>query len=253
MHCEKHNIEYESKEVRIPSGQVIVTLGCPECMKERDECLAAEENRKSDEIKTAQYREMNIEPLFDDADFDSFETPTPELAHAKETVLRLVSGEIRQIVMTGKNGTGKTHLAIAALKKLGGKIFSMYEVATRIRGTYGNTAKEDELDVVNELTHLPLLVIDEMGRTKGSDAETNWLSHIIDKRHSRRLPTILISNKHVKKYCPNKDHGGCRECLENYISDDIMSRINQWGILLQFAGEDWRKRQNQIPSGSTGK
>jgi len=245
MHCEKHNIEYEPKEVMIPSGQVVATLGCPECMQERDECLAAEDKSRSDEIKPAQYREMNIEPLFDDADFDSFMTPTPELAHAKETVLRLVSGEIQQIVMSGKNGTGKTHLAIAALKKLGGKIFSMYEITTRIRETYSNTAQEGELHVVNELAHLPLLVIDEMGRTKGSDAETNWLSYIIDKRHSRRLPTILISNKHVKKYCPNKDHGGCKECLENYISDDIMSRINKGGILLQFSGEDWRARRNQ--------
>jgi len=186
---------------------------------------------------------MNIEPLFYDATFDNFETPTEELRQAKETVLNLVKGETQQIIMTGKNGTGKTHLAVAALKELGGKIFSMYEITTRIRATYSVIATEHELTVVNELARLPLLVIDEIGRTKGSDAETNWLSYIIDKRHSRFLPTILISNKHVRKYCPDKAKGGCKECLENYISDDIMSRINEGGILLQFSGEDWRKKR----------
>jgi len=84
-----------------------------------------------------------------------------------------------------------------------------------------------------------MLAIDEVGRTKGSDAELNWLSYIIDKRHTRDLPTIIISNKHVRKYCPL---GGCPECLENYLSGDVMSRLTEGGVLLQFNWEDWRKR-----------
>jgi len=242
-HCDKHDVDYEPQAIRLPNGETIAMIGCPACMQERDAQIDAEDRALAAESSTDQYRAMNIEPLFDGSCFETFETPTPELKHAKETVQRLVAGDVQQIVMTGKNGTGKTHLAIAALKKLGGKIYSMYEITTRIRATYGYKAQEDELDVVNEMARLPLLVIDEIGRTKGSDAETNWLSFIIDKRHSRNLPTILISNKHVKKYCPNKALGGCKECLENYISDDIMSRINEGGALLQFSGEDFRARR----------
>lgn len=239
-HCEKHNIDYEPQERTI--GSFTLKIGCPECQREHDEELEREDIEARQRDNIAAFEAMNIEPLFYDATFDSFIDSTPELKRAKEVVQKLVEGEIQQIVMSGRNGTGKTHLAVAALKEKGGKIFSMYEIATRIRATYTARADEDELQVVDELARLPLLVIDEMGRTKGSDAETNWLSYIIDKRHSRGLPTILISNKHVRKYCPVDKKAGCKDCLENYLDNDVMSRINEGGILLQFTGEDWRKK-----------
>ena len=58
--------------------------------------------------------------------------------------------------------------------------------------------------------------------------------------HTRGLPTIIISNKHVRKYCPT---GGCPDCLENYLSGDVMSRLTENGVLLQFNWADWRKRR----------
>jgi DNA replication protein DnaC len=118
----------------------------------------------------------------------------------------------------------------------------MYEITVQIRASYTSQATRTELDIVDELARLPILVIDEMGRTKGSDAEQNWLSYIIDKRHVRHLPTILISNKHVRKDCENKKDG-CPNCLENFMGEDVMSRLNQEGGLLRFTGEDWRLKR----------
>ena len=119
----------------------------------------------------------------------------------------------------------------------------MYEISARIRASYVSGAKETELDIVDELARLPILVIDEIGRTKGSDAETNWLSYIIDKRHVRHLPIILISNKHLNKTCEyrNTQQKGCKDCLENYISEDIMSRLSEDGYLVTFKEGDYRK------------
>ena len=85
-----------------------------------------------------------------------------------------------------------------------------------------------------------MLAIDEIGRTKGSDAETNWLSYIVDKRNSRGLPLVLISNKHTRKTCSD---GGCQNCLENYISEDIMSRLSEDGHLVTMCGEDYRRKK----------
>lgn len=241
MWCDKHQLEYEPGEIDMPGGTVI-TLGCPECARERDEELDQEEQAREAISTDEAMRSANIEPEYYGATIDTYQADTPEQVKAVQTVKRLIAGEIQQIVMTGKNGTGKTHLAVAAVKELKGKIYTMYEITTRIRQSYSPRADETELEIVDELARLPMLAIDEVGRTKGSDAELNWLSYIIDKRHTRGLPTIIISNKHVRKHCPT---GGCPDCLENYLSGDVMSRLTDNGVLLQFGWADWRKTKRQ--------
>jgi len=235
-YCEKHKISYDDV---YEIGGYKYGQKCPECIKDEDAIIEQREAEKRELDEIFRIKSMNIEPMFLKASIENFITGTPELEKAVDSIGRLMSGEIQQIVMTGKNGTGKTHLAVAAVKEMNGKILSMYEITTRIRASYTSRAQESELEIVDELARLPMLAIDELGRTKGSDAETNWLSYIIDKRHSRNLPTIIISNKHVKKDCPAH---GCENCLENYISEDIMSRLSEGGILLRFTGEDWRKK-----------
>ena len=241
MWCEKHLVEYEPRRIVMPGG-IALNIGCPQCAHERDLEIEQEEKAKIYDAIENEMREMNIEPEYWGATIDTYQADTPEQVKAVQTVKRLIAGEIQQIVMTGSNGTGKTHLAIAAVKELKGKIYTMYEITTRIRQSYSPRADETELEIVGELARLPMLAIDEVGRTKGSDAELNWLSYIIDKRHTRGLPTIIISNKHVRKYCPTR---GCSDCLENYLSGDVMSRLTDNGVLLQFSWADWRKIKQQ--------
>ena len=220
---------------------------CPICEQEQEAELVKakiekEAKEKEDERKE-RIKKANIEPAFEYATLENFEATTDEQKHNADRVRALINGEVKKIVMTGKNGTGKTHLACAAIHALNGKIMTMYEISATIRATYSPNAQNDEITLVDGYARLPLFVIDEIGRTKGSDTEANWLSYIIDKRHVRGLPTILISNKHTRKTCPNN---GCADCLENYIGEDIMSRLCENGILLRFTGEDWRKKRKDL-------
>lgn len=240
--CEKHGAFEETGHFIREWGKTY-WAGCRECAaeeeeKERERQRFEEQQREHSRLESENVR-MNIEPEFYAATFDTFEAATEELKHHKEKVQELVTGAIKKIVMTGKNGTGKTHLACAALHAIRGRIMSMYEISATIRASYAQHAQDSEIEIVDKLARVPLLVIDELGRTKGSDTEANWLSYIIDKRHTRGLPLILISNKHVRKSC---EKGGCPDCLENYIGEDIMSRLVNNGVLLRFQGEDWRKR-----------
>jgi DNA replication protein DnaC len=262
---ERHYAEAESKqkenqEETIEEGEcnihgkyknTVITLygrqygpSCPICEQEQEENLEMErekeEARQKEEGRKRRMVRQNIEPAFEYSTLENFDATTEEQKHNLEKVRALISGEIKKIVMTGKNGTGKTHLACAAIHALGGKIMTMYEISTTIRASYIKDSDEDELAIVDGYARLPLFVIDEIGRTKGSDTEANWLSYIIDKRHVRGLPTILISNKHTRKTCPNN---GCADCLENYIGEDIMSRLCEDGMLLKFTGDDYRKRR----------
>jgi DNA replication protein DnaC len=239
-HCDKHG-DYTPQilNIRLYTGESApIEGGCPKCAEEYEAQEATRLVGEAQEYHLRALAAMNIELAYFDATFDNFATPTPELQHALSRVRDLVAGRVQKIVMLGTNGTGKTHLACAAVQALGGRILTMYEISTTIRASYTPMAKRTELEIVDELARLPLLAIDEIGRTKGSDTEANWLSYVIDKRHVRGLPLILISNKHARKDCPT---GGCAGCLENYIGEDIMSRLVQGGVMLKFSGDDWRK------------
>jgi DNA replication protein DnaC len=248
--CEHHG-PYQSMILVL--GQITLwESGCPICTQEyeareqveneaQERAIAEKTKRRIQEDRIRELKTMGLEPLYYGVTFESFEANTPELAKALEALRRLVTGEIQQLVMTGKNGTGKTHLACSALKELGGRIVTAFELSARVRATYQSNANHTDLEVLDELSSVPLLVIDELGRTKGSNAEANYLSYIIDKRHSRGLPLIIISNRHIRKNC---ERGRCPECLENFLTEDIMSRIAERGRLLQFTGADWRKENH---------
>lgn len=233
--CDKHKIYFEDMK-----GKHGFTFSgkCPVC---EAELMKEEETKMREAQRQAQLRQltqMHIEPEFYNATLDNFITDTAEQKNGVNAIKKLLSGEKQKIVMLGKNGTGKTHLAVAAIKeKHGGAIYSMSEIAIRIRDSYSPLAAEKEGAILETLSRLPLLVIDELGRTKGSEAEKNILSYIIDKRHQRYLPLILISNRHYAGDCLS---GGCPDCFENYIGEDTMSRLTQNGILLRFSGNDWR-------------
>ena len=238
MHCEKHGIDYEQQTQEL-FGKSITFGTCPLCDKESDEKRAQMEAQEEREALISRWKRSGIEELYYSATLENYTIETDEQRKAVETVKRMIASKSGKIVMLGKNGTGKTHLAVCAVKALGGKIKTMYEISAEIRGTYKDKSPIEEIDYVDDLARVPFLVIDEIGRTKGSDAETNWLSYIIDKRNSRNLPLMLISNKHARKTCAKN---GCPDCLENYLSEDIMSRLNTDGVLLHFTGDDFRAR-----------
>lgn len=237
MHCEIHG-EYDPQTINF-LGRPLST-GCPECLRIREEAEAVEAAKAEAEARVNRLRRMNIEPMYFDCTLDTIEQSTGEHEKAVQHAREMVKTRAGKIVLLGANGTGKTHIAVGVVREIVGAIYSMYEITTRIRASYVSGAKETELEIVDELSRLPMLAIDEIGRTKGSEAETNWLSYIIDKRHTRGLPLILISNKHTRKTCPAK---GCDKCLENYISEDIMSRLNEDGHLITFAEGDYRKKK----------
>lgn len=237
MICEKHG-EYEAKSISM-LGKTF-SIGCPKCEQEREEADRKEQEIAQEAIRIVRLRSFNIEPMYLGATLDNLEILTDDHRRAVDYARSMISEKRGKLVLLGSNGTGKTHIAVGVVRELRGAIYSMYEITTRIRASYVSGAKETELEIVDNLSRLPMLAIDEIGRTKGSDAETNWLSYIIDKRHVRKLPLILISNKHTKKTCPSN---GCDKCLENYISEDVMSRLAEDGHLVTFSGDDYRRKK----------
>lgn len=213
---------------------------CPLCEKE-DEILIQEKAARLDREREIQsYKESNIELEYWDKTLDDYKPQTESQKKALESVKKMIEERSGKIILLGSNGVGKSMLGSCAVKELGGKILSMYEISTMIRQSYTNKAERTELEIVQELASIPFLVIDELGRTKGSDAELNWLSYVLDKRHVRNKPFMLLSNTHLMSKCPNK---GCSMCFENYLGTDILSRLRQNSRLINIDGPDFRAKK----------
>jgi DNA replication protein DnaC len=241
--CEKHGIFKGIIQTRKNGGKIYSE--CPKCKAEREAEIAEREKlnaeRKEAERISKNVQEGNIEIDYQSLTFEDYRTETPQQKRALEAVQDLMQGKKKKVVLLGETGLGKTMLGSLAVKYMGGKIYRQYDIATMIRQSYSFNAKKTELEIVEELSSIPLLVIDEVGKVGNSEAVRNWFSAIIDKRHTRKLPLMLCGNLHFKQMCKNK---GCPECFENYFGNDVLSRLSQDTTIVIVKGKDERNLVN---------
>jgi DNA replication protein DnaC len=219
-------------------GSVIDPV-CPKCAEEE----AAAERRRQEEAaerRRAQWLDdLNIGRRNWESAFENFDAYSPELQRHL-AICREFAGDPqgRKLVMLGNNGTGKNHLASSILKTTGGVLRTVFEIELLLRRSYSGETREYR--IIQELCEAPMLVIDEVGRTKGGEWEENWLSHVIDKRHKNLMPLVLVSNCHLRENCRESD--GCPKCIQACLGNDVLSRIIEDGIVLNFTGNDYRNR-----------
>lgn len=222
-----------------------MTPVCSKCEEEAElehrRELEAQRREVEERKRIERFREMNIEKEYWGKTLEDYKPQVDSQAQAKAAVADLIEKRQGKVLLLGANGTGKTLLGAVAVMALGGKVLTMYEITTMIRQSYSPLARRSELEIVNELASLPMLFIDEMGRTKGSVAELNWLSYILDKRHTRGLPFMLSTNSHLSRNCPHGAHG-CPQCFENFLGNDILSRLGQDSrIITMHDAPDYRR------------
>lgn len=244
--CEKHGLQKGFTTIYLDGTKKFSCFVCKkEQKKEYERKMEELDNKVRADIERQKlhnhYAYLNVEPEYYDCEFDDYVPKSTTQEKAKKAVMKMVEEKHGKVVLMGPNGIGKTMLASIATKKLDGRIYTMYEISTMIRQSYTVKAERSELEIVKELASVPFLAIDELGRTKGSETELNWLSYILDKRHTRNLPFMLMTNGHFKSDCKE---GGCSKCFENFIDNDILSRLRQDSTFVIITGPDERKNQN---------
>lgn len=238
--CEIHG-EYEEKEIGVMWRSFPV--GCPKCQAEW-EAKDKEQDLKMHKIveselenhKRSLLQKRGIEPEFYGVTLDDYKVESDCERKAVEAARALIDGRIKKLVLLGSFGTGKTMLASILAILLGGIRITMFEISARIRAMYNNH-EGTEVDVLDDLLSYPLIAIDEIGRTKGSEAELNWLSYLIDKAHTRKIPLVLISNKQRARNLPPERRG---DSFESYLPNDSLSRLRQETEIVELYGKDRR-------------
>ena len=238
--CERHG-EYTAEMYPSFSGNRILYSTCPECEKERKAQEKIEEEERSIKRETAKFSYAGIPPRFLKAKFSGFEMVSKEATTALKKIKTYfekfteIKGKGTSLILCGRPGTGKTHLASAlviALIKSGQdcKYTTSYKIFSRLKATYDrNNAKETEKEVILELTGCDLLVIDEIGVQFGSETEKILFYQIINGRYDNILPTVLISNLNTDE-------------LKTFIGERCFDRLKEGsGVVISFGWDSYRK------------
>lgn len=142
------------------------------------------------------------------------------------------------IGLYGKNGTGKTQIALESIKSVlsefkkhaSVKYTTAMDVFMEIKSTYRKESKISECDVVDNFSYATFLVIDEFEKNSQSEWEMNMLFHIINKRYGMNKPTILISNMGQQEFAGT-------------LGASILSRMSDCGGLIECNWESFRGRK----------
>jgi DNA replication protein DnaC len=142
--------------------------------------------------------------------------------------------EGRSLILAGKPGRGKTHLAIAiAYRAIQNGFDAYFTTAAALIDELSAAFRVGELgQALPTYTHPAVLVVDEVGYlTYGTDA-ANMLFHVVNERHRRHRPMVFTTNKSLKAWG--------RVLHDDDLAQAIIDRVLERGRLLRLDGPSVR-------------
>lgn len=169
-------------------------------------------------------------------DFDFTYQSTVRLALLGSALSPDFVTEGRNLILLGKPGRGKTHLAVAiAYRAIQNGFESLFVTAAELIDHLSGAFRRGQLAAALErYTHPHMVVIDEVGYlTYGTDA-ANMLFHVVDDRHKRKRSMIFTTNKPLPAWG--------RVLHDDDLAHAIVDRVLERGRLLQLDGPSMRTR-----------
>ena len=111
------------------------------------------------------------------------------------------------LLLTGKYGSGKTHLAAAiANQAVGMGISTLFltvpDLLDMLRFSFSTTSDVNFEERITQIRTIPLLIMDDFGTQNTTPWAQEKLFQIINHRYINKLPTVLTSNQPLNDFEP---------------------------------------------------
>jgi len=182
----------------------------------------------------------------------------PSLALAHLAATRFVEeynpGEGTGLLIIGKIGTGKTHLAVGILKELILArgipcLFADYrELLKEIQNSYNPSVQTTELDVLRPVFETEVLALDELGAVKPTEWVWDSVSLILNSRYNHNRTTIITTNFEDEAAAAasaplSPARAAVRpETLGDRIGERMRSRLHEMCRIIKLDGSDFRQK-----------
>jgi len=207
-----------------------------------------------------------LPPLYRDKSFENFSVPGPEHPIARREltgILLAVKNFVREfpnesrpgLLLVGEPGTGKTHLAVAALRKIVEKgfecLFWDYQtLLNRIRSGFDASSNSSDREAYRVALDTEVLLLDDLGAQRVTDWVEDTVTSIITHRCNHRKALIATTN------LPDPDAGSAyiqksslgtpeyRRTLADHIGSRARSRLFEMCTVIRMPlVEDYRLRK----------
>lgn len=239
---------------------------CPKCggsgwiIIERAEVSGAEPCDCRAEGRASRLEERaQIPSLYRNASFENFNITSQDLRAAVLAVKKYADdfpNETRPgLLLIGEPGTGKTHLAVSALRRIIEKgfeclFFDYQNLLDRIRSGYDAASNSADREAYRVALDSDVLLLDDLGAHRVTDWVEDTVTAIITQRCNNRRPLIATTN------LPEPEAGSStiqrsaldkpeyRRTLEDHIGARARSRLFEMCTVVRIRHtEDYRVRR----------
>lgn len=144
--------------------------------------------------------------------------------------------EGRNLVLSGKPGRGKTHIAVAlAYRAIQNGFDARFVTASGLIDDLHAAAIAGNLrEKTAEYVAPHVLVVDEVGYLQCAADAANVLYGVVDQRCLKRKPLVFTTNKPLKRW---------GEVLHDHeLAEALLDRVLERGQHIRLAGPSWRTR-----------
>ncbi len=145
--------------------------------------------------------------------------------------------EGRNLILSGRPGRGKTHIAVAlAYWAIQNGFEARFVTASALIDELAAAARAGTLrEVTASYVQPHVLVIDEVGYLQHAESAANVLYGVIDQRCLRRRPVVFTTNKKLTQW------GAVLH--DPQLGEALLDRILERGQHIALGGRSWRTKE----------